>query len=141
MFVPGKPAAQGSKRHIGNGVLIESSARVRPWRTDVREAIAASLPANWSRQGGMKVVLDFRFLRPKSHYTSKGMLTKRSPIYPTGRVGDLDKLARAVMDAATSIAFEDDSQVIQLICSKGYCGGGEQCGVRIKVEGLGLYHA
>ena len=37
-FVEGIPASQGSKRHVGRGILIESSKRVKPWRSDVRIA-------------------------------------------------------------------------------------------------------
>lgn len=42
--VYGEPAPQGSKRHVGGGRMIESSAKVKPWRQDVvaaaREAMA-----------------------------------------------------------------------------------------------------
>ena len=30
--VIGIPGAQGSKRHVGNGVMVESSKKVKPWR-------------------------------------------------------------------------------------------------------------
>ena len=36
--VNGTPGAQGSKRHVGHGVMIESSKKVKPWRTDVKTA-------------------------------------------------------------------------------------------------------
>ena len=29
-------APQGSKRHVGRGIMIESSKRVKPWRDAVR---------------------------------------------------------------------------------------------------------
>ena len=40
IFIPviGMPAPQGSKRHVGNGIMIENSKRVKPWRQDVKEA-------------------------------------------------------------------------------------------------------
>ena len=40
IFIPviGIPAPQGSKRHVGNGIMIENSKRVKPWRQDVKEA-------------------------------------------------------------------------------------------------------
>ena len=43
IFIPvrGVPAPQGSKRHIGNGILIENSKKVKPWRQDVRAAAIA----------------------------------------------------------------------------------------------------
>jgi len=36
IFIPvlGIPAAQGSKKHVGRGILIESSKKVAPWRQD-----------------------------------------------------------------------------------------------------------
>ena len=38
------PAPQGSKRHVGNGRMVESSAKVKPWREAVRqEALATGL--------------------------------------------------------------------------------------------------
>ena len=36
--VHGTPAPQGSKRHVGNGVMVESSKKVKPWRQDVKHA-------------------------------------------------------------------------------------------------------
>ena len=40
IFIPvrGVPAPQGSKRHIGHGIMIENSKKVKPWRQDVRAA-------------------------------------------------------------------------------------------------------
>ena len=31
--VKGVPGAQGSKRHVGRGVMLESSKKVAPWRS------------------------------------------------------------------------------------------------------------
>lgn len=31
--IPGRPAAQGSKRHVGGGRMIEQSKYLKPWRT------------------------------------------------------------------------------------------------------------
>ena len=36
--VLGLPAPQGSKTHIGNGRMVESSKRVKPWRRQVAAA-------------------------------------------------------------------------------------------------------
>lgn len=33
--VHGLPAPQGSKRHVGRGVMVESSKNVKPWRSAV----------------------------------------------------------------------------------------------------------
>jgi crossover junction endodeoxyribonuclease RusA len=117
--------------------MIESSIRLKPWRTDVREALAASQPANWSREGPMGMSLDFGFVRPKSHYTTSGFLTKRAPMAPVGRnTGDIDKLIRAVMDAGTTIAYNDDSQIIEVTATKAFCLKEDQPGVSICIVRL-----
>jgi hypothetical protein len=36
--VHGRPAPQGSKRHVGRGILIESSKGLQPWRQAVTTA-------------------------------------------------------------------------------------------------------
>ena len=38
LYAVGDPAPQGSKSHVGNGVMIESSKRVKPWRRQVAAA-------------------------------------------------------------------------------------------------------
>jgi crossover junction endodeoxyribonuclease RusA len=114
-------APQGSKRFVGNGVMVESSKRVKPFRQDVRYTALDAVPADWNRSGPMALTVDFHFVRPKSHLTSKGNLTKSAPLFPTARtVGDIEKLVRAVNDALSGIAFDDDSQVVELHTRKLY---------------------
>lgn len=63
-FVPGKPAPQGSKRHVGRGILIESSKEVGPWRE--RVALAAHSHADGPMGGPVGIRLEFVMPRPKS---------------------------------------------------------------------------
>lgn len=122
VFVPGRPAPQGSKRHVGNGVLVESSARVKPWRQDVREA---ALAAGVRLAGPVSVGLRFYLPRPKR---------PTHPDYPAGPP-DLDKLVRAVLDALTSAStFEDDARVVDLHASKNYVTQHAVPGCRITVR-------
>jgi len=123
-IVYGTAAPQGSKRHIGNGVMLESSERVRPWRQDVRFAALEKRPPDWDMTKPMRLLLEFRFSRPQSHYGTKNGVTylkANAPAQPvSARLGDIDKLSRAVLDALTGVAYLDDRQVIQLEASKGY---------------------
>ena len=41
----------------------------------------------------------------------------------SARLGDIDKLSRAVLDALTGVAYLDDRQVIQLEARKAYFKG------------------
>ena len=42
-----RAAPQGSKRHLGNGVLVESSKRVKPFRTDLQGVAIEATPVDW----------------------------------------------------------------------------------------------
>lgn len=115
------PGAQGSKRHVGGGRLVESSKRVAPWRDDVRavmleagSALAAPIP------GPLVATITFWFDRPKSHYRTNGELRDTAPAYPTGRnLGDVDKLLRSTFDAIVSAGVVgDDSQFVKVLAQK-----------------------
>lgn len=114
-IVYGRAAPQGSKRNLGNGIMIESSKRVKPYRTDVRGVALSAVPSDWDLDRDIDLDLTFCFKRPKSHLTSKGLLTKSAPLTPRGRsYGDVDKLCRATLDALTGVTYHDDSQVLVL---------------------------
>lgn len=121
LFVPGRPAPQGSKRHVGNGIMIESSKAVKPWRIEVMWAAREACPAPIN--GAAAVRLDFVMPRPKS-------APKRSTP-PAIKRPDLDKIARAVLDAITGVIVADDSQVVDLHATKRIAEIGETPGVHI----------
>ena len=118
----GRPAAQGSKRLLNRrtGMMAESARRVAPWRSDVRSAAQNHAPYGWDRSGPMSVILSFYFARPKSHYTTKGDLRPSAPEHLITRVGDIDKLCRAMLDGLSSVIFDDDAQVVQMIANRCY---------------------
>ena len=118
-----RAAPQGSKRYIGNGVMIESSKRVKPFRADVRKAAeSAALPPDWPMAAPMRVGMRFHFARPKSHFKGNGVaLSKSAPEEATSHgLGDLEKLARSVNDALSGVLFHDDRQVVEMHLAKCY---------------------
>lgn len=136
VFVPGRPVPQGSKRHVGNGVMIESAKDLKPWR----ESIRASLLTVWRErtldgrvtllpqlQGGVRVALVFVMPRPVSTPKRRTPQAIKKP--------DTDKLARAVLDAIGSAGvWRDDSQVIDLHAQKRLAEIGEPPGCWITIE-------
>ena len=130
--VIGTPAPQGSKRHVGHGVMVESSPNVKPWRQAIA---AAALEARTT--AGINTLLDcpctlsvvFRFTRPKGHYGAKG-LRPSAPIWKASKP-DTDKLARATLDALTSVLYRDDSQIVSLSASKRWATDDEPPGCTI----------
>ena len=118
-----RAAPQGSKRHVGNGVMVESSKRVKPFRADVRKAAeSVVLPPDWPMSAPMRVGFRFHFARPKSHFKCNGVaLSKSAPEEATSHgLGDLEKLARSVNDALSGVLFNDDRQVVEMHLAKAY---------------------
>jgi Holliday junction resolvase RusA-like endonuclease len=123
--VRGLPAPQGSKRHVGRGIMVESSKAVGPWREAVRAETQRVMKeqSNGPLEGALYVGLYFTLQRPKSHYRTgrnAHLLRDSAPAYPAGRP-DGDKLERAVWDGLTSGgAYADDGQVVMWGGSKAW---------------------
>lgn len=131
VFVPGRPAPQGSKRHVGNGVMIESSKHVGTWRDDVRAALTDDLGQPRHRFGDVAVAVGLVFVMPRPASTPK----RRTP--PAIRKPDIDKLARAILDALTSAGVvADDARVVDLHACKRLADLDETPGCKIRVEAL-----
>ena len=131
----GIPAPQGSKRHVGRGIMIESSKSLPAWREqviyDVRKAANGYVFTE-----GIAVTLAFRFPRLKAHFNSKGAIKDNAPTFKTTKP-DIDKLCRAVLDAITiSGAIRDDSQCYALTAVKIYCNEGPQPGISATISDL-----
>jgi len=127
----GIPVPQGSKRHVGNGIMIEQSAGLPAWRNQLIYDIQKAANG-FQFEGGINVTLDFRFPRLKSHYRTgqyAHLLKDDAPTYKISRP-DIDKIIRAVMDAMTySGVIKDDANCYLIMSSKMYCNDKEQPGV------------
>jgi Holliday junction resolvase RusA-like endonuclease len=114
--VIGTPAPQGSKRHVGRGVMIESSAKVKPWREAVKWAAleAGTRSMGWEPLTG-PLLVSLSFVLPKPASAPK---TRRT--WPAKRP-DLDKLIRSTFDALGEAGvWVDDAQVIRVLARKSY---------------------
>lgn len=129
--VYGTPAGQGSKRHVGHGVMIEQSKRVRPWREAVKHAALTAID-EWNSAhctlweplaGPVHITVAVRIARPKSHYRTgrfAAILRDDAPTYAPN-TPDLDKALRAIFDALTDAGvWRDDRQVVAVYATKVY---------------------
>lgn len=113
LSIVGLPAPQGSKRHVGNGRMIEASSKVGPWR----EAVAQAVSARFAETDDYT-----RFTDPvrikTTFYLPRGKTIKRPwPSVPP----DLDKLERGLFDALTIAGvWADDALVIETAATKLY---------------------
>ena len=122
--IPGRPQPQGSKRHVGRGVMVESNAALRPWRADAVATLQAGMPPDWTPIAGpVRVQVTFVFARPKAHFGTgrNAAVVKPGAPYHHHQKPDADKLLRAVLDAATTAGvWRDDSQVSSAHATKAW---------------------
>jgi crossover junction endodeoxyribonuclease RusA len=117
----GVPAPQGSKRHVGNGRMIEASKYLPAWR----KAIETECQSLFEEpiDGALEVELWFYLPRPSSV----------SREYPSV-MPDLDKLVRSVGDGLTQGgAIADDARIVDLHAYKRYSVDG-WTGVQIQIS-------
>lgn len=112
VFVPGKPIPQGSKNGFirgGRVVLVEANKALPAWRKAVSEKLEAANVSCEPMQGAVELRCYFLMPKAKSNKSE----------YPTVRNGDLDKLLRAIGDAATDAGvIEDDAQICKIVAYK-----------------------
>lgn len=137
VFVTGRPVTQGSKDGFvrgGRAVLVDANkATLKPWREACRSTLIDAQPKVWAPYAGpVKVTLRFFLRRPAS-------APKRRRTRPIKtRSGDIDKLARAVLDAATDAGvWVDDSQVVHLDAEKDWTPDDGPPGCLIIIEPVG----
>ena len=113
-IVPGPPATKGSTvsflaRH-GRRIVTRTDSAIGPrWARDVGRLARAAGVQVIPKDVGVYVNVDYEFTKPAR--------TKRDQ--PCVRP-DVDKLARALLDALTGVAYEDDGQVVILLVRKRY---------------------
>ncbi|MDM4721139.1 RusA family crossover junction endodeoxyribonuclease [Micromonospora sp. WMMA1363] len=138
----GLPAPQGSKRHIGRGVMIESSKRVKPWRDDVKNAAERFIESqrvrglHWTPlDEPLAVSMVFTLPKPAS-------APKQRRTWPM-RLPDLSKLIRSTEDALTDAGiWRDDARVVECTARKVYPGEDESAlaspGVVVRIRSLAV---
>lgn len=133
MHVSGTPAPQGSKAYKGlrggKPVLVESSAKVRPWRAAVeacaRAEMAAVDPTWHTLDEPVRLDVQFRLAAPQR--------------MPRGRRGcdrypDLSKLIRSTEDAlVTAGVIADDARIVTIHASKEYASSPVSVGATITI--------
>lgn len=108
---------------VGDRAMVTDAkgGTLQRYRNDIR--------AQWGKpdltDGPVVVVIYFNFARPRSHFNAAGEVkqgTKYKHPVPDYVITqpDIDKCARAVLDALTGYAYHDDNQVAYLIARKRY---------------------
>lgn len=120
--VEGYPAPKGSKRHVGNGRMIESSKKLPAWMRAVTQEAAKNRPSA-PVDAPVSVYMDFYLPSPKR------------PRYDVPAVKpDVDKLARSVLDGLEAAGvITNDSRVTKLRATKHYANTATPPGADITI--------
>jgi crossover junction endodeoxyribonuclease RusA len=110
LAVAGIPATQGSLRTVGRGRVIHDNPQLPNWRRTIAWQARAARPPRWSKAGPFALDLTFYLPRPKS--------LPRHVTLPIKSRNDIDKLARAALDALSGVLYDDDGQVVDLTVRK-----------------------
>lgn len=106
LTVYGTPGPQGSKRHVGGGRMIESSAKVKPWRQDVKAAAEA-----YMLERGLQTIAGPVLVRMVFTLAKPASAPKRRRTWPC-RKPDVSKLARSTEDALVDAGLLRDDALI-----------------------------
>ncbi len=129
----GAPCPKCRQKRRGHPRLINANDKTKGWEKVIRGAAMAARVEKIL--GPVSVDLEFYMPRPKSHFRSgkfSHLLKDSAPTFHESKP-DSDKLERAVLDALTNIAFEDDAKVAHVKAVKVYS---DKPGVRISVQSL-----
>ncbi len=143
--VRGTPVPQGSGRSFvagGRAVHVTRTAPLLAWRGAIATEARTAMAGRPLAEGPLAVDLVFRpAARPASHYLPANgrravrQLRLDAPVWHTG-TPDGDKLARAALDALTSVVYVDDKQAVRLVVEKRWPDEGEAPGASIRVRRL-----
>ena len=107
------------------------------WKSQIAIAAKPFIPAT-PFVNDVAIIIAFRFARPKAHYgSSKGVrhLKTTAPGWHLQKP-DIDNLAKAVLDALTTIGmWHDDSQINNCTFLKVWCDEGQQ-GADVSITAL-----
>lgn len=126
IWVPGTPVPQGSAKGYvvkGHAVITHDNEQTMPWRSHVAALLRAAVGPRIIYPRPVPVRVSLQFVMPRRAAEPK----RQTPAHT--RKPDVDKLARAVLDAATGILYEDDSQVVSVDVNKRTAEIGEEPGL------------
>ena len=106
-----------------SGRVAYTPKKTRDYEERVRQAFRSSyrgqVPA-FDKGVPVKACIEIVQSIPKSWSNTKTIKAERGEIAPVSRNGDVDNIAKSILDALNTLVYEDDCQVTTLIISKRY---------------------
>ena len=134
--IEGRGQPQGRPRAVrmGAGVRMYDPPKSKAYKQMVAAKVRSYMKINGIEmlEDPLIVHLNFYFKPPKSYTKKKLKLIEEGKLYYT-KLGDVDNLAKGLLDGCNKLLFKDDAQIVSLTSSKHY---GKEDYVDVKVEVL-----
>ena len=134
--IEGRAQPQGRPRAVRMGVGVRM---YDPPKSKAYKQMVAAKVRSYMKINGIEMIedplivhLNFYFKPPKSYTKKKLKLIEEGKLHYT-KLGDVDNLAKGLLDGCNKLLFKDDAQIVSLISSKYY---GKEDYVDVKVEVL-----
>lgn len=115
--VPGPPQPQERARsaRVGAGVRTYTPERTRSWKGLCQFHMRQAAGECWKPGIPLEVAVVAVFPLPASQYRKRAVVARR---WHVGARGDVDNLAKIVLDAGNGVLWHDDGQVGKLTVEK-----------------------
>lgn len=143
-FADGTPKGQPRPRAFARGgkAAVYDPKTAEGWKSQIAMAARAHIPL-LPIEGPISITLAFYMPRPKGHYRSgkhSHLLKDSAPRFHLGKP-DTDNLAKAVLDALTTLRFwPDDSQIVHLDIAKFWVDKKDPSGCSITLKNARIYN-
>ncbi len=115
LWISGTPVQQGSKKHVGKGIMVEAAKGLKAWRRDVALVASECQQTVGTLDGFLILECDFFFKMP----VSRPKLVREAGIWPKRTMPDGDKLLRSIGDSlTTSGLISDDARIFRYVGTK-----------------------
>lgn len=134
LIIPGKPVGKGRPRfrRIGKGVMAYTPETTIEYEKRIRELYIKEYGKENFENKTVSIEITAFFSPTKSTPKKQKLNMLKGYVFPAKKP-DADKIAKIVLDALNGVAYEDDSQVINLSVQKRYS---EEARVFVHIEEL-----
>lgn len=118
-IVEGDPQGKARPRFSRKSGTVYTPAKTAKYEKEIRQSFLAAGGKLIPDGSYVAVTVDAYFKIPKSYIKRKRLACEQSIKRPDKKP-DIDNILKVVLDALNKVAYEDDKQVIEVICRKWY---------------------
>ncbi len=118
-IVEGDPQGKARPRFSRRSGTVYTPSKTARYEKEIRQAYIAAGGKMIPAGSYVAVTVDAYFKIPKS-YTKRKRLDCEHNIIRPDKKPDIDNVVKVVLDALNKVAYEDDKQVVGIICRKWY---------------------